>query len=55
MRNVTVRNLKFVVSKRMKIMRTDADNSVNHTAQVDTMNAGRLAVHNELVRFKYCT
>ena len=55
MKNVTVRSLKFVVPERMKIMRTGTDGSVDHTAQVDTMNAGRLAVHNELVRFKYCT
>jgi len=55
MRNVTARSLKFVVPERMKIMRTGTDGSVNHTAQADTMNAGRLAIHNELVRFKYCT
>ncbi len=55
MRTVTVRNLKIVVSERMKIMRTGDDVPVDYTAKVDAMDVGRLAVDNELARVKYCT
>lgn len=54
MKNVTVRNFNIQIPKRMKIMRTDADNAVNYTAQANTVNRGRLAIDNELARIKYC-
>ena len=54
MKNVTVRNLNIQVPKRMKIMRTGTDSTVNHTAQANTVNIGRLAIDNELARIKYC-
>ncbi len=54
MKNVNVRNFNIQIPKRMKIMRTDADNAVNYTAQANTVNRGRLAIDNELARIKYC-
>lgn len=54
MRTISVRNLGTVVPARMKLTKT-VDVAVDHTAQVDTMNVGRLAVDNELTRMKYCT
>lgn len=54
MRTVTVKGPKMAFPDRMKVIKTGNDVPVDYTALVNPVNAGRLAVDNELTRMKYC-
>jgi hypothetical protein len=54
MKTVTVRTLRVVVYARKKVKSIGKDVPVNYAPKTDTVNAGRLAVDNELTRMKYC-